>query len=54
MLVLRAQEAVFQARWAEQQAWERLAQAKAALQQRRKDGTGHLVELQIMQERIRK
>jgi hypothetical protein len=54
MLVLRAQEAVLQARWTEQQAWERLAQAKAALQQRRKGGTGHLVELQIMQDRIRK
>jgi hypothetical protein len=51
-LVVRARETVFQAHWREQQAWERLTQAKAASQQRREDGAGHLVELCIMKQDV--
>ena len=53
-IILRARLAVLLSHQAEQHAWERLTQAKAASQQRRKGGTGHLVELQIMQGCIRK
>jgi hypothetical protein len=51
-VILRAQQTVQQARQAEQHAWERLTQAKAASQRRREDGAGHLVELCIMKQDV--
>jgi hypothetical protein len=54
MLVMRAWETVLWARRTEEQAWQRVTQAKAASQPRREDGTGRLVELQIIQDRYQK
>ena len=51
-LVMRAREAVLQARRIEQQASGRLIQARAVTQRLRDDGTGHPAELQIMKQDI--
>jgi hypothetical protein len=50
MLVIQARETVLRAHWMEQQAWERLARAKAVSQRLREDDNGHLTELQIIQD----
>jgi hypothetical protein len=47
-LIFQARETVLQVHRTEEQAWQRLIQAKAASQRRREDGTGHLSRLQIM------
>ena len=51
-VILRARLAVLRTHQAEQHAWERLTQAKAASQRRREDGAGHLVELRIMKQDV--
>jgi hypothetical protein len=51
-IILRARLAVLLSHQAEQHAWERLTQAKAASQRRREDGVGHLVELRIMKQDV--
>jgi hypothetical protein len=51
-LVMRARATVLRARRMEQQAWERLIQAKAVSQQLREDGTEHPTGLQIMHQDI--
>jgi hypothetical protein len=51
-VILRARLAVLRTHQVEQQAWERLTQAKAASQRRREDGAGHLVELRIMKQDV--
>jgi hypothetical protein len=53
MLVMQAREIVLQTRRIEQQAWERLAQAKTTLQQCPEDGRGRFGELQIMRDSSR-
>jgi hypothetical protein len=49
-LVIQARETVLRTRWTEQQAWERLTQAKAVSQRPREDDNGHLTELQIIRD----
>jgi hypothetical protein len=51
MLVMRARETVLRARRSEEQAWQRLTQAKAISRRLREDGTGRPIELRIIQDR---
>lgn len=52
MLVIQARKTVLQARWMEQQAWERLIQAKAVSQRLREDGIEHPAGLEIIHQDI--
>jgi hypothetical protein len=51
-VILRARLAVMRTHQAQQHAWERLAQAKAASQRIQEDGEGHLAGLHIMKKFI--